>query len=178
MSLRPIVFLDMDDVLCISKEHNSVQMLLCIRENGMDCPELWAGLVDAGSAANLRRLHEEFAPLYVISSTWATYLDRSQMCDVFTRTQLNFVLENLHDAWVTPRALSTSRRDEIDGWLDEFRADTQPFLVLDDTNSGSGLAYSPLARDGHIVLCEPTKGFTADKLEQAREQLRLQMSAS
>lgn len=178
MNIRPVVFLDMDDVLCISKEHNSLQMLTCFRENRMDCPEFWAGLVDAGAAANLRSLHEEFAPFYVISSTWPMYLDRSQMCDVFARTQLNFVRENLHDTWVTPRALSSCRYEEIDAWLNEFRVDTQPFLVLDDTGSGWSLAHSPLAHDGHVVLCKPGAGFTVDKLEQAREQLRRQMSAS
>jgi hypothetical protein len=171
MSERPVVFLDMDDVLCISKEHNSVQMLMCFREKKMDWPELWAGLVDAAAAANLRTLHDEFAPLYVVSSSWATYLNREQMCDILARTQLQFVIENLYEAWVTPRARSSSRRDEIEWWLEEFRTGAQPFIVLDDTASGWSLAHSPLALDGHVVLCDVGSGFTLEKLEEARQRL-------
>lgn len=174
-SHRPIIFLDMDEVLCISEEHNSVQMMMCYRRNEMDWPELWAGLVDAEAAANLRRLHDEFNPLYVVSSSWATYLPREQMCDVFVRTGLGFVPENLHHAWVTPRGRSTARFDEIDFWLAEFRIHAQAFLVIDDTMSGWSLVDSPLERDGHVVYCEPAKGFTADRLEQARAKLRSQL---
>lgn len=173
-SRRPLVFLDMDDVLCLNQEYNSVQMMLCIREGRMDWPEFWAGLIDAAAAANLRTLTEEFAPLYVVSSSWATYLSRDQMCDVLVRTQLQFVIENLHEAWVTPRARSSSRRDEIEWWLSEFRLGSQPFLVIDDAASGWSLAHSPLALDGHVVLCDIGNGFTFERLQEARRSLQRQ----
>jgi hypothetical protein len=173
--MRPVVFLDMDDVLCLNQEHNSVQMMTCFRESRLDWPELWCGLVDAGAAANLHSLHKEFAPLYVVSTSWATYLNRAQMCDVFHRTQLQFVIENLHQEWVTPRARSSSRRDEIDWWLEEFRTGAQPFIVLDDTASGWSLAHSPLTLDGHVVLCDVGSGFTLEKLEEARQRLHRQL---
>lgn len=171
----PVVFLDMDDVLCISEEHTGVQVLLAFERNNLEAPELWAGLVNVDAIANLQRLHSEFSPNYVISSSWATYLDRTQMCEVFTRARLHFVLENLHTAWKTPRARSTSRRDEIEYWLDEFRADSQPFIILDDTASGWSLIQSPLWIDGHVVLCEPKRGFAADKLKEAQRLLRAQL---
>lgn len=173
--MRPVVFLDMDDVLCINREHNSVQMMMCFQEGHMDWPELWAGLVDAAAAANLQTLHDEFTPLYVVSSSWATYLNRVQMCDVFNRTQLQFVIDNLHENWLTPRARSSSRRDEIEWWLEEFRVDSQPFLIIDDESSGWSLAHSPLALDGHVVLCDVGSGFTLKKLEEARQRLHRQL---
>lgn len=173
--MRPVVFLDMDDVLCLNRQYTSVQMIMCFQEGRMDWPELWADLVDAAAAANLRTLHEEFAPLYVVSTSWATYLNRAQMCDVFSRTQLQFVIGNLHQEWVTPRARSSSRRDEIDWWLEEFCTGAQPFIVLDDTASGWSLARSPLALDGHVVLCDVGSGFTLEKLEEARQRLKQQL---
>jgi hypothetical protein len=167
----------MDDVLCLSDVHHSGQLLEVVQGTIPDYPELWAHLVDVDAAENLRLLNDEFMPVYVISSSWATYLDRDQMSDVLTRTQLKFVVENLHEEWRTPRALSSSRRDEIEWWLDAHRQPEQPFLVIDDTDSGDTLMHSPLALDGHVVTCEAYKGLNSTKLEEARVRLRRQLDA-
>jgi hypothetical protein len=174
-SVRPIIFLDMDDVLCLSDQFGSREMLKIIQQEVPDRPELWAGLVDTEAAANLYQLHTEFMPWYVISSSWATYLDHDQMCQALTRTKLQFVVDNLHAEWRTPRALSSSRRDEIEWWLDAHHEPEQPFLVIDDSYSGTGLAHSPLALNGHVVLCRSGYGFTKKRLKEARYQLRRQL---
>lgn len=171
----PLVFLDLDDVLCLHKEYHSGRMLKIFEQTVPDDPELWRWLVDAGAAENLRQLHAEFRPAYVISSSWATYLNLEQMCEALTRTQLQFVVENLHSEWRTPRARSSSRRDEIDWWLDAHRQPSQPFIVLDDSWSGTGLAHSPLALDGHVILCRSGYGFTKKRLKEAHRQLMRQM---
>lgn len=176
--MRPLIFLDMDDVLCLSNEFGSREMLKIVQHEAPDRPELWAGLVDTEAAANLRELDVEFSPLYVISSSWATYLDREQMCQTLTRTELPFVVENLHTEWRTPRALSSSRRDEIEWWLDAHRVPGQPFLVIDDTCSGMCLAHSPLALDGHLVLCKGGFGFTKERLKEARHRLQRQIATT
>lgn len=171
---RPLIFLDMDDVLCLDDVHHSGQMLKIFEQTIPDYPEMWERLVDAGAAANLRQLHAEFKPVYVISSSWATYLDRAQMSEALTRTQLQFVVENLHAEWRTPRALSSSRRDEIEWWLEAHREPSQPFLIIDDSWSGTRLAHSPLALDGHVVLCKSGFGFTKKRLKEACRHLQRQ----
>jgi len=171
---RALVFLDMDDVLCLDDVHHSGKMLKIFEQTIPDYPEMWEFLVDAGAAENLRQLHAEFNPVYVISSSWATYLDRVQMCEALTRTQLQFVVENLHAEWRTPRALSSSRRDEIEWWLEAHRELSQPFIIIDDSWSGTRLAYSPLALDGHVVLCKSGFGFTRKRLKEAIRQLQRQ----
>ncbi|MVW64338.1 hypothetical protein GPY61_30880 [Massilia sp. NEAU-DD11] len=168
----------MDDVLCLSNEFGSREMLKIVQHEAPDRPELWAGLVDAEAAANLRDLNVEFSPLYVISSSWATYLDRDQMCQALTRTQLQFVVDNLHAEWRTPRALSSSRRDEIEWWLNIHHESGQPILVIDDSYSGTHLAHSPLAFDGHVVLCKGSVGFTKERLEEARYRLQRQIATT
>lgn len=173
---RPIIFLDMDDVLCISDKYNSFQVMMCFRENQLDWPELWASLVDADAARNLQSLHQEFKPQYVVSSSWATYLDRSQMSEVFARTQLDFVSQNLHVEWKTPRAPTMSRWEEIEAWLEQFRTAVAPILVLDDTESGSSLVASLFASRGQVVLCDRYIGLTVEKLILARQALRHQLS--
>jgi hypothetical protein len=149
-------------------------MLKIFEQKISDYPEMWERLVDVGAAENLRQLHAKFNPVYVISSSWATYLDREQMCDALTRTQLQFVVENLHVEWKTPRALSSSRRDEIESWLEAHREPSQPFIIIDDSWSGTRLAHSPLALDGHVVLCKSGFGFTKKRLKEACRKLQLQ----
>ena len=172
--MKPLIFLDLDDVLCTSDVHHSGQLLKIFEQKIPDCPELWENLVDAGAAANLRLLNDEFAPWFVISSSWATYLDRDELCNALTRLQLQFVVESLHTEWATPRALSSSRRDEIEWWLNAHREPEQPFLVIDDTRSGYTLIRSPLAYDGHVVLCKSGFGFTRKRFKEARQRLRRQ----
>jgi hypothetical protein len=176
--VKPLVFLDLDDVLCISDVHHSGQLLKIFEQKIPDYPALWENLVDPRAAENLRLLNDEFVPLYVISSSWATYLSREQMCDALTRLQLQFVVDNLHTEWATPRALSSSRRDEIEGWLEAHRETGQPFLVIDDTSSGYTLIRSQLAYDGHVVLCKSKFGFTRKRYKEARQRLRRQDAGS
>jgi hypothetical protein len=173
--MRPLIFLDMDGVLCVDEEHNSSKLL----ENyaiGLDeSPNYWTGLVDPEAAFNLKKLHEEFSPTYVISSSWATYLKKAQMLQVLCRTNLAYVANSLHAEWRTPRALSSTRRDEIEEWLQHNRLKFQPFIAIDDYQSGWALAHSPLALDGHVVLCNSSIGFTVVKLEAARRALSRQI---
>jgi hypothetical protein len=173
--MRPLVFLDMDDVLCLNEQHTSILMVQRFQKHDLEWPEMWLGLLNADATTNLRSLHDEFAPLYVISSSWVIYLNLHQMCELFKRTSLHIVLENLHEHWQTPRALSSSRRDEVEWWLHEHREPSQPFVILDDTSSGWSLAHCPLDHDGHVVLCEGKQGFTREKLNEARELLSRQI---
>jgi hypothetical protein len=175
--VRNIVFLDMDDVLCLDNVHHSGQMLKIFKQAIPDYPEIWDHLVDAGAAENLRQLNAEFNPQYVISSSWATYLDQQQMCEALTRTRLQFVVKNLHAKWKTPRARSSSRRDEIEWWLKAQREPGQPFIIIDDSQSGTGLAFSTLAWDGHVILCKSGFGFTKKRLKEACRQLQRQATA-
>lgn len=172
----PVVFLDMDEVLCVHAEYNSQQMLKVISGQVPDWPKLFENLVDAGAAAHLLLLHQEFHPTYVISSTWSLHLDRDAMSAVLLRTNLGFVVENLHDAWQTPRALQSSRSQEVEWWLAEHRVAGQPFVILDDPDSGYTLAGSYLDVQGHVVLCERKIGFSGEKLAEARRILQRQMT--
>jgi hypothetical protein len=89
---RAVCFVDMDDVLVISKEYTSYQVIMTFKSGDLDCwPELWEGLVFAEARSGLAQLHAEFRPQYVISSSWSKYLARPQMADVLCRTGLDFV---------------------------------------------------------------------------------------
>jgi len=172
----PILFLDLDDVLCVHDDYNSYQVMMAFRGKNLEWPELWQHLVNDGARNNLRVLIERFGLQVVVSSSWATYLSREQMTEVFARTGLEFVTVALHAEWATPRARSSDRRMEIEWWL-EAHPETSIFLALDDTASGWSLAHSPIALEGHVVLCAPGEGFTGKMLHEAQRLLQRQVDA-
>ena len=177
MDRRPIIFLDMDDLLVISREYTSFQVLAIFKLGDLDSwPELWTCLIFAEARANLLALHQEFWPEYVISSSWANYLSLEQMQELLRRTNLEFVADNLHEAWTTPKSDGASRKDEIEGWLREYRESSQPVLVIDDDNSGWSLLDSSFGQQYLVVLCKPWIGFVADKLAEAQRFLQIQMN--
>jgi hypothetical protein len=185
--MRPLIFLDIDDVLCINEEFNSVQVMFCFKNPNLDWPELWENVIDNSAAERLKLLHDEFNPRYIVSSSWTSYLSRAQMSEVFSRTNLDFVKNNLHRNWrtVQPRRdlieenakeLVTNRRQQIEGWLNSFNVNCKPFVVLDDTFSGDSLIDSQLSRGGFVVFCQIKIGFTAQRLEEARQSLSKQLT--
>lgn len=82
--MRLLVFLDMDDVVCLDDQYQSSEMLLYFQAKKPDSAELWEHLVSATAAENLRQ-------------SSATFLSREQMCEALTRTGLEFVVEKLHE---------------------------------------------------------------------------------
>ncbi len=174
-SMRPVVVLDLDDVIALHKEHNSFQVLAAFKNAALDeVPSLWKHLFDASACKNLRTLHDEFVPEYVISSSWTSFLDRAQICEVLRRTGLTFVAENLHRDWCTPREDGSYRLTEIDGWLDMHAlGNPLPYVILDDHISGQSLPGSHLEK--RTVLCDAWVGFTHPKLRSAQKILRDQL---
>ncbi|WP_426116767.1 HAD domain-containing protein [Massilia sp. PWRC2] len=173
-SIRPLLLLDFDDVIVLDARYISYQVRECFRRGEMDWHELWAGLVDVTAARNLRALHDEFAPIYVISSSWASFLDRMQICEVLRRTGIELVAENLHAEWRTPREDGSYRLTEIDGWLDKHALGNRlPYVILDDQLSGQSLPGSHL--EERTVLCDAWIGFTHPKLRSAQKILRGQL---
>lgn len=96
------------------------------------------------------------------------------MREVFDRCQLQFVAENMHEAWTTPKRSGWSRYDEIHNWMSDHLQPARRVLVLDDDQSGASLRGSALCDRGVVVLCAPWIGFDGDKLYEAQRLLRAQ----
>lgn len=173
--MRPIIFLDIDDVLAVSRVFTSYQVVTTFKSQDLDgWPELWSGLIFAEARANLAALHSEFWPQYVVSSSWSTYLTREQLQEVFRRTGLEFIASNMHKHWTTPKGPGSARVIEIDAWIATHGQPAQAMLVLDDYESGWNLHESHLDQKGLVVLCDPWIGFVAERLVQAQRLLRAQ----
>lgn len=175
--MRPIVFLDIDDVLCVHRTMNTREVLAALEgDETVDTAAVWQQIFHPAAAEYLRQLHFEFEPEYVISSSWTLHLTKAQLCAAFEFTGLAFVAENLHEQWCTPRDDESYRLVEIDAWL-ETHTSTSPaaFLIIDDHVSGQSLVGSHL--EDRAVLCEAWKGFMFKELAAARGILHAQISS-
>jgi hypothetical protein len=175
--VRPIVFLDLDDVLVLDPQYTREHVLNAYKAPNADYSDLWNNLFCKAACANLWDLHIEFSPRFVISSNWSRNLTQEQFRDLFQLTNLNFVAENLHAHWTTPKGTGSPRLTEIEDWILSYRLD-EVILVIDDEESGWSLHDSHLDRQGCVVLCEEHQGFNAAQLALAQMLLRAQMFAA
>lgn len=173
--MRPVVFLDFDDVLVLHPRYNLEDVRRALELESLDeAADLWESLFHYAAVTNLRILHDEFLPAYVISSSWVSFLNKQQICEVLRRSDLSFVVENLSETWCTPRNEDSYRLSEIEAWLESaaLPADAS-YVILDDELSGQSLRDSHL--DESFVCCDASVGLTYFKLELAREILRTQL---
>lgn len=170
---RPLVFLDVDDVLCVHRTLNAKDVLAVLAgDESVAASTVWQHIFHRHAVENLRQLDDEFRPLYVISSSWTLHLTREHLCAAFEATGMAFVAENLHAHWCTPRDEDSYRLVEIDAWLDAHtwrgsRLLAQaPFVIIDDELSGQSLVGSHLEK--RTVFCEASSGFLYPQHRAAR----------
>lgn len=165
--MKPLVFLDFDDVIAIHPDYTSGVVVAALRSGNPHLAiELWANVFHQELRANLARLHHEFEPNYVISSTWSTYLSRDEIQEALMRGGLGFVAASLHSNWRSATEVGSYRVTDIAAWLRTNGA-AQPFgyVILDDLSSGRTLVDSAL--EPYTVFCDEWVEFTGIQLERA-----------
>lgn len=175
-----VVFLELEQVL-VTEQSNFLHWLpavyrLRISVHGEPMRELWAALAPLALRANLRRLHDQVEPRYVITSRLASGLNKTQMMDLLHRAGLSFVANNLHTMWRTESQRLANRALEIADWFTRPRATASAFVILDNAASASALSESPFALQ--TVGCEDGQGLTAAATARALEILRWQRRAA
>lgn len=177
--MRPLIFLDIDDVIAINPAYTGLDVALFFQgELGIESADLWTKLFSRNAISNLFKLHVEFVPEYVITSSWTNYLNQQQLQFVFQETGLNFVSENLNPQWTTPKSNTAGRLTELQAWISRFGNRLQPILIIDDIDSGWNLVKSDFDQNGQIVFCEPRMGFVEHRMDKARQILRQQIHTS
>ncbi len=175
----PIVFLDIDDVICMSDPYSGSSAIAAVRRQRADAEVVYKHLFHAPAVDVLRQLDEQLGAevRYVITSTWREHLTRSEMAEVLRRCGLAFVANRLepNDRWSTPAWPERTRLHEIADWLRRHGAG-EPFVVIDDDYSGKALIR---ARDegrgpfqGRIVLCQERVGLLPEHLAALLDALR------
>ena len=166
----PIVFLDIDDVLCINDPYGGTDVLDALEGRHAEPDRVLCEIFAAQAKRVLAALHEQMGGnlRYVISSSWRRAFSRDQIGRVFTTAGIGFVIASLHENWETPGKLWPAERiEEIQSWLRQHHRG-EPFVILDDEYSGGSLLgvcddqNHPLAE--RVVLCGLGVGLTAHHL--------------
>ena len=144
-----------------------------------DHAELWAGLFDKAVVSNLRRIHDEFQPTYVLSTSWIKMLGLNSLILILRQCGLDFVVNNLHLDWSTTSSQTNGvRAVEIRGWLDRHPEVADRWLVLDDEHSGTGLGDWPEPGEREfITLCKQGIGLTSQEAENLCNGLKIRVAA-
>jgi hypothetical protein len=172
---KPIVFLDFDDVICLSAPgsaggYDAIHALDDVTSGRVPMEHyrtIWDNLFDKDAVANLLALHTEFNPCYVLSTSWTGILNRADLSQILMHSGLSFVVLSLHEDWETKKASRSTRADQIVAWLISH-PDVKSWVALDDEHSGDGFDESHT----HLVMCEVGKGFTDVELQKAQAILR------
>ena len=174
----PIVFLDIDDVLCLNNPYGGFDALEAVNGRHADPDTVLREIFAAEPKRVLESVHKEMGGQlrYVISSSWRQVFSREQIERVFRTAEVGFVAVGLHEKWETPSKLwRTDRIEEIKSWLQHYHQG-EPFVVLDDDYSGTSLIgidedlKHPLA--ARVVLCPVGVGLTVEHLPIILDALR------
>lgn len=182
---RMVLFLDFDDVLCLNSPYGGYDVITALsqveKKTGAvrDFKDIWANLFARDACSLLEKINAEFAPLYVISTSWRHFLNRDAFVTVLMNTGLEFVARHLHEHWETPIFPSPQRRErEICRWLEQNPDYDKKWVVLDDEISGTGYGedYPVKQNLPFIVLCREDHGLEMVEYEKLRAAFELRRS--
>lgn len=170
-----LLFLDIDDVLCLNTTHtgwDAHEAIFAIRHGADPClyADLWSGLFNAGAKQRLLELHRDFNFSVVLSSSWTDHFGRNDIGVILRETGMSAIEKAMLSDWSTRRlGVERSRADEVDAWLNQNSEVMQSWVVIDDSESGTGFdVWTPERRD-FVVLCDANVGLTVEKAAELRE---------
>ncbi len=176
MTDRTILFLDFDDVICLNVTYGGYDVIDALgqvqrqQKSLSDFEEIWTKIFDERAKKNLRQLHEEFNPIYVLSTSWTNFMNRAAMVATLKSTGLSFVSDNLHDQWETPKGNMETRAYEIQNWITQNPEFRGYWVILDDEHSGVGLKeWVNPHEEKCLILCQVDIGLADEEYQLVRE---------
>lgn len=165
--MKPILFLDADDVLAPGQpvcKHSAWELIEPYKQKAPEVDLLLTGVFSEDARFASQQICEAVPDLQVVvSSSWRHTYSRDEIIDIFSRGGLTELASRLRSGprWCTAiNSRSGSRSEDIRDWLARFH-NGEPYAVLDDLASGASLAdlhqIEPW-RD-RILLCEKGVGL-------------------
>jgi hypothetical protein len=161
--------LDLDDVLCLNNPYGGNDVRQAAANNAP--PDLWQRLFHPTARDVLLQVLQEHQPTVVLTTSWLRFMQKQGFEAVFKRTGLELVSAGFHETWEAPQPYGQTRRQAIELWLSKHHAG-EPFVVLDDQDSGTGLKGSKLHKAGRVILCEVGIGLQETHLPTIQIALR------
>jgi hypothetical protein len=174
-----VLFLDFDDVICLSQPFGAYDAMLAMRgiDSGTESleahAELWAQLFVPEAVAHLKEIHNEFELTFVLSTSWIKFLTQESLICIMRQSGLSFVADSLHEDWSSTRSQSGGvRANEIRSWLDRNPGFEDRWVILDDLHSGTGLDVWNETEQSFITLCKVGVGLTEVESNHLRKGLQ------
>jgi hypothetical protein len=164
--MSPLLFLDLDDVICLNDPYGGYDLA------APDKPaDLYERLWHPPALGVLQNVVERNRPQVVLTSSWLRFLLLKDAKALFHRTGAPWLAEALHPAGEALPQSGWTRLQAIDAWMAQHRGH-EPYAILDDALSGTGLVGSSHDRAGRVVLCEVEIGLLPRHLEQLDRALQ------
>lgn len=163
----PVLFLDFDDVLCLNRPYGGNHLLLQPQPADLHL-RLW----HPPALAALLEVVERAQPAIVLTTTWLRFLDLSAARGLFNRTNAALLGQRLHPCGEAPQQVGQTRLYAIDAWI-SVHGQPSAYAILDDTESGTGLAGSRHDAAGRVFFCEVNEGFSTKNVTSVLKALRI-----
>ena len=160
--MRPLVFLDLDDVVCLNRPYGGYDVA---QKTWPD--DLSSRLWHRPALDVLEPLVAEFKPQVIITSSWLRLMLLESIEALFRMSGAPWLADALHPEGEALQPAGKTRLDAIDAWL-ALHHSTQPYVILDDPLSGTGLAGSRHDRAERLVMCGVDEGLLPVHAERIR----------
>lgn len=162
-----VLFLDFDEILCLNRPYGGGHLLM--RPQPAD---LHLHLWHPPALRALLEVVENASPLIVLTTTWLRFLDLPAASELFKRTGAELLAQQLHPQGEAPQMVGQSRVQAIDAWMARNGC-PHSYAILDDPESGTGLAGSTHDAAGRVILCTSGRGVDAQAASALLAALKL-----
>lgn len=150
---RGILFLDFDDVICLNSPYGGYDVATTPWPQ-----DLLGRLWHRPAMAALESVIDCAHPQVVVTSSWLRIMQLNAIGALLRASEAAWLADALHKSGEALQASGKSRLDAVDAWLAANHRG-EPYVVLDDTLSGTGLLGSVHDRRGRVVLCDVDVGL-------------------
>ena len=180
-----LLFLELDGVLILNGIAKRMQVADAIRSiasgeaKWRDYQDLWDQLFEPEPVKQLKLLHDQFEPLYCLTSDWTSLMDRSAMLNVLRLSGLGFVASHLHARWDAGTAPADSHKPRaIKSWLSINPDHEHLWAALDSEHSDVERENFPATNAEFTVCCCRDVGLTIFETETLKAALlqRIQLA--
>lgn len=160
--MRPLLLLDIDDVFCLNRPYGGYDV-------GQKAwpSDLLSLLWHRPALDVLEPLVVELQPQIVITSSWLRLMLLPSIEALFRASGAPWLADGLHPDGEAVQASGKTRLDAVDDWL-AIHHNGEPYVILDDSLSGTGLAGSKHDRAGRLVMCQVDIGLLPTHSERIR----------
>lgn len=148
-----VLFLDFDEILCLNRPYGGGHLLMQPQPADLHL-HLW----HPPALHALLEVVENTRPSIVLTTTWLRFLDLPTARELFKRTGAELLAQQLHPQGEAPQIAGQSRLQAIDAWMAR-NGRPHSYAILDDPESGTGLAGSTHDAAGRVILCTSGRGI-------------------